>query len=505
MKYYNGDGTVARDEYDRVGDMTLYASWTETDPSAAGSISVNGTRLTGGESKDGYGWNYDGATGIVRLYSASAVYVVTGKDTAGEFGIQIDAAQCVVTLSNLTINASANVSRPPVEVVAGRNVVLAMAGENSLYGPKDHPAIYVQPGAALKIMDGGGKLTAEGGENAPGIGGKAGDASATGALDIQGGTVVAKGGTNGAGIGAAKGSCFGTAKIGGGTVTATGGNAGAGIGGGAEGTGFSVEISGGTVTATAGGNYSAGIGGGYRGVGGSVKISGGVVTATSNLDGAGIGAGSNNNASLYTGITVEISGGLVTATGVSAPAIGPGNYGGCGAIAISGGTIDARAFGTYPRPIGKSKYSSADSVTVTGGAIYLGKDDIIPVPRNARSEQVFPIDFDIGLPTTKVTSFTMGTYSYGLKDTSTDSSGNLRLWLPSTAGQKATVIIEMSDGSKHYFCFTIDGNGKREDQEYLMVNGEFAVNGVPFSGSGWHCAGDSIVYLDNSPLDVAGV
>ena len=538
VKYYNADGSAVRDEYDCVGNLTLYASWTETDHSAVGKIRVNGTQLVGGESQTGYGWSYDGETGIVRLSTMNGVYVITGRDTAGEFGIQADAAQCSVILSNLVINANANVGRPPFEVTAGRNVVLTFAGSNYLYGPKDHPAIYVQPGATLRILDGGGMVTATGGGNAPGIGGKVGDTSGTGTLDIKGGIIYANGGSYGSGIGAAKDSGFGTVtisggkvsaeggsrgagigdgscgtgcsvEISGGTVSATGGGYGAGIGGGGESTNFSVEISGGTVTAKAG-TAGAGIGGGYNGIGGSVRISGGTVTATSTYYGAGIGAGDAESNGTASGITVEISGGFITATSEYAAGIGPGDYSSCGAITISGGTVYAKASNSNSRAIGKSHRSTASSVTIIGGAIYVGKDEINPVPRNTRlagpeKEQVFPIDFEIGLPTNKVVSFEMGTYNYGVKDVYTDENGNLRLWLSSTDGQKATVTIVMEDGSRHYFCFIIDQDGNRIDQEYLMVNGQFAVNGVVYTGDGWHSTADGTVYLDNSPLDVTGV
>jgi len=565
-KYYDANGTAVIDEYFNVGDVTLYASWTSTDPSAAGTITINGTTLVGGISDSGYGWSYDGDTGILRLYIYASNYVITGTDNVGEFSILADAL-CSVTLSNLTINASANNIRPPFEAVAGKSPLLTFKGTNHLYGPKNHPAVYIQPDATLTIRDSGGTLTAYGGANAPGIGGKVGDTSGTGTLNIEGGTITANGGTEGSGIGAAKGSGFGTVMISGGTITAKGSALGAGIGGsngagmgtyiisggtvnatggssapgigcGPDGIGGSITISGGTVTAR-GGNSAAGIGGGqastfgsititggdvtaiggisncaaaigggYNGKGGAIKISGGNVTANANASnhyGAGIGSGdaSRGNMGMETGITVEITGGFVTATSRAAAGIGPGDYTKCGAITITGGTVYARTSNPSGRgDIGKGTYY-AESVTIQGGAVY--SDRINPDPKNRRSENVYLMDFDIGVPTNKVVSFSMGTYEYGLTDVYTDSSGNLRLWLPSTGDQKATVTIEMADGSMHYFCFIIDENGKRIDQEFLMVNGAFVVEGIACSGVGWHATADGTVYLESSPLEVTGL
>ena len=322
---------------------------------------------------------------------------------------------------------------------------------------------------------------------------------------ISGGMVVARGADGGSGIGSGPDGIGGVVRITGGTVSATGSGDGAGIGSGKGSSNFSVEITGGMVTAQSSYN-AAGIGGGYNGTKGTVRISGGTVKATSSGYGAGIGAGDANSRGLNTEITVEISGGIVTATSGSACGIGPADWTTCGAITISGGTINARSTRSGVRAIGRSTSFSAESVTITGGAVYVDKSGVEPAPKNTRSEQVFPVDFDIGLPTNRATSFEMGSYSYGLKDVYTDESGKLRLWLPATGDEIATTTIKMSNGSTYYFCFEILSDGTVKSHDYLIVNGEFVFSGRNYSGgNGWRSTADGTVYLERSPLDVSGV
>ncbi len=114
-----------------------------------------------------------------------------------------------------------------------------------------------------------GRLTAQGGVNAAGIGG--GNMGTGGTVTITGGKVTAQGGNNGAGIGGGNMGTGGTVTINGGKVTAQGGDSGAGIGGGIGGAGGKVTINGGEVTAK-GGDDAAGIGAGWNGSGGTVTV-----------------------------------------------------------------------------------------------------------------------------------------------------------------------------------------------------------------------------------------
>ena len=364
-KYYNADGTAAAEEWGTIGDLTLYAYWTLEDPHLADTISVNGVGLVGGQTQTGDGWYYDGSTGYVWLQEQGRTYVITGNDPAGEFSIY-SSASCTVVMSNLTIDASHNVNRPPFENNPNSSPVLMFAGTNHLYGPVGFPAIYTYGVGTLTIRDGGGVVYATGGANAPGIGGAPG--TSTGSLKIEGGTIEAYGGDYGPGIGSAKDGGFGSITISGGIVTAVGkgisfSGGGAGIGGGASQPGGVIRITGGEVTAT-GGDGGAGIGGGSSAAGGNISISGGTVNATGGRVGAGIGGGVNGD-----GGTIAITGGAVRATGGDGGAgIGGGDCGAGGSITISDGDVVARGTG-YGAGIGGGRNKIGGTITITGGHV----------------------------------------------------------------------------------------------------------------------------------------
>ena len=214
--------------------------------------------------------------------------------------------------------------------------------------------ISVTSGNAINIFaqsttDGMGALAATGAAGFAAIGGDNGTGNA-GSITIYGGRITANAGDRAAGIGGGLpgGTC--TVTINGGIVTARGGSVrgfgGAGIGSGSgldtsvTNTDVRVTINSGTVTAT-GGGYSAGIGGGSGVGGGEITITGGNVTATGGADRnyPGIGIGSGRGRYPIDGITINISGGVVSASG-------QGGAIGCyastgGGISITGGKIDA--------------------------------------------------------------------------------------------------------------------------------------------------------------------
>ena len=188
-----------------------------------------------------------------------------------------------------------------------------------------------------KLEIANGKIYAEGGDHAAGIGGGCGG---NGEVTISGGEVDAYGKTFAAGIG---GSGIGSGKvtIKNGKVTAKTDHQAASIGGGRNGSG-DVTILDGTVTTTlANNNPVTGIGGGlYSTKKSTIRILGGVVDAVGNGFGSGIGGGSGN----AQGAEVEIGGGAqVTAKG------GPGgsdDYGevyGAGAAIGTSGYPDSKA------------------------------------------------------------------------------------------------------------------------------------------------------------------
>ncbi|MDE6280853.1 MAG: SHIRT domain-containing protein [Oscillospiraceae bacterium] len=278
------------------------------------------------------------------------------------------------------------------------DVTVELDGENTLRSAQSSSGLGVNQGASVTIRDGDedgiGSLTAEGGLYGAGIGG-----GKTGDITIEGGNVTAKGGTYGTGIGGSNGGKVGnititgdgttvtargsgSAAIGGGrnggtvesititggsTVTATNPSQGAGIGGGFAGSAGDITISGeGTTVTATGGENAAGIGGGSFGSVGNIIIEGGsTVTATATgSGGAGIGSGRKGTAG---DITIKGNGTTVTATGgAGAAGIGAGNGGGAfGAVRITGGDIVARS-GYQASAIGNGDSGTGGTIAIQG-------------------------------------------------------------------------------------------------------------------------------------------
>ena len=203
----------------------------------------------------------------------------------------------------------------------------------------------------------GGTITVDGPPSGIGYGGAAiGGAywGNTGTITINGGNVTAAAHRFGAGIGSsAYASSGGTITINGGIVNATS-SSGAGIGGATQAKTPDIYIHGGNVTATATATGHAGIGGGGVSSAGIITIDGGTVTATGGSLAAGIGGGAGipSNAPGNCG-TVTITGGTVTATGgTGAPGIGGGGASSASESGADGGTIiitggNVTASGTY--------------------------------------------------------------------------------------------------------------------------------------------------------------
>jgi len=357
-------------------------------------------------------------------------------------------------------------------------VNLILLGKNTLTGGLNYAGLSVPDGATLFITSASiGSLTATG-YNSAGIGG--GGNGGGGTVTISGGTVTATG-VDGAGIGGGNGGGGGgTVNISGGTVTATG-DMGAGIGGGCfNGNGGTVNISGGTVKATGEEGDSevsgAGIGGGGNGGnGGTVNISGGTVTASSvfrgSLSGGGAGIGGGNDGG---GGMVTISGGTVTATGVEGGAgIGGGYKGSGGMVTISGGTVTASSvFGTSSvttnfeggAGIGGGIDSSGGTVAISGGTVTatggqggagiggtvtidggsVNASGMQPLVYSTPGQEEY-LAMITGLPVSTAVSYTV----YGSRPVScsTDTSGQLYLWLPAP-GSATSILI--TAGSTYY-------------------------------------------------------
>lgn len=237
-----------------------------------------------------------------------------------------------------------------------------------------------------------GKVIAQGGNGAAGIGG--GCRGHAQNITINGGIVEAKGDGGGAGIGGGWGCNGKDITINGGTVTATGEEGGAGIGGGRSyygpadwiASGENIHINGGNVTAKATVSDGAGIGSGGDGNTRGIYITGGTVYAEGSGDGSGIGSGGSSSGAT----DINISGGDITAIGgkgnnivKSSESAGIGGYFYCSYkdgkvekvwtnIVISGGTVNATGkigIGTIKSTY-VSKYDKHETtITISGGTI----------------------------------------------------------------------------------------------------------------------------------------
>ncbi len=192
-----------------------------------------------------------------------------------------------VTLDSINIDVSTSENASAIETTS--DVTMSLVGTNTLksgsYG--------LNNSTGNLIIEGSGKLQAEGGRDSSGI------RSGSGSLTINSGTIIAIGGLGGAGIGAGSGGTAKNITINGGMINATGGSAGAaGIGGGGK-----VILSG---------------GGSISGCAENITINGGTITATGSDGGAGIGGGNEGSAS-----NIVINGGSISASGENA--IGGGN------------------------------------------------------------------------------------------------------------------------------------------------------------------------------------
>ena len=238
----------------------------------------------------------------------------------------------------------------------GTGKLIAQGGENAagIGGSNMHSTMHI------RIY--GGIINATGGKNGAGIGG---GYNGSGDSGIYGGTVTATGGENGAGIGGGyKGNCD-YLKIKNGTVIATGGSGAAGIGGGNSGYCKYIYIYSGDVTAN-GGDYAAGIGGGSGGEGSNIEINGGEVTANGGQSGgAGIGGGNGG-----TGSQITVTNGKVNATGGEAGAgIGGGGSGTGSNITISGGTVTAKGNYGAAGIGGGGNRGVAKDIIISGGSV----------------------------------------------------------------------------------------------------------------------------------------
>ena len=209
--------------------------------------------------------------------------VITGTSKENNVTINAEKDQTAnVTLSGVNIDVR-DKGKAAVSTTGEGNVSIELNGESTLRSHYEHAGLEKNNGGSLTIADEdkNGKLTAWGGQQGAGIGGRSG-----------------KDGSN--------------IFITGGRVNAIGGLAAAGIGGGLGGNGSNITISGGKVGATNGLN-GAGIGGGLRSKGNDITVSGDTKLKVrggveDDIDGAGAGigdGGSNADGSRIPGAEVE--------------------------------------------------------------------------------------------------------------------------------------------------------------------------------------------------------
>ena len=243
--------------------------------------------------------NITGAIDLSKLtgdYEAQNGDILTGT-LPSAYHLSI-AEGATVILYGVTISDN---SEPGITCNGDATIILE--GDNTVNSTASERAgIQVGSYNTTLTINGTGSLTANGGNNAPGIGN--GDHSVTearGNIIIIGGTITANGGFGGAGIGSGESCSCGDITISGGTVNATGGVGvmgwlGAGIGSGQNGNCGNITISGGTVTAT--GYIGAAIGSADKGKYTSINIGSGITSVTAmSEDGTPIGKASNDKGS----------------------------------------------------------------------------------------------------------------------------------------------------------------------------------------------------------------
>ena len=249
-----------------------------------------------------------------------------------------------VTLAGVTNTSNTENEIAGIQCEGDATIILADGTTNNFKGSGNISAVHIPKDKTLTIRGGGTLVADNSGVGGAGIGG--GYWSDCGNIVIEGGTINATGINQSAGIGSGENGSCGNITITGGNITATGGNNAAGIGSGKEGSCGNISISGSAQVTATGGTYAAGIGSG-SGNGnsgnpivsscGAISITGGTIEATGGNDAAGIGGGWYGK---FTSISITKDITRVTATrsndSWNAP-IGKGNYDqGSGAVTFGG-------------------------------------------------------------------------------------------------------------------------------------------------------------------------
>ena len=323
----------------------------------------------------GTGWTWQPDTSKLSL-SGEADCTLSGANNSKAFMVSV-ASDATVTLDGLNLNAN-----NPFELATGVSATIAL-GERQNVIKTDFPsytAIDVPQGATLTITNvaENGKLTAIGGNDAAGIGGRKGQT--VGTIRIAGGTIFARSG-EASGYACSDAAC------------------GAGIGSGNKGRSGDIYITGGRIYA----------------FGGTQHI------LIANYLGAGIGGGDSSNSS---GCRIEISGGTILARGGKnddsyAADIGDGYGAAFGGSTENGYTVVITGGSVYPIHVGADE-KEAFTQSKVGGTNR---------PRNANGAIVELANLNVGAANRRV-QFS-GLENYGTNDIWSDDNGVVHLWLPS--------------------------------------------------------------------------
>lgn len=222
-----------------------------------------------------YGTDFTYENGVLNVISDKAVTIKNQEgvqETTDSIAVSTPQDKIAnITLGGVGVTRSAGCNCSPLSIASGSNLelILSEGSTNTLYAgnsewqwnTENRAGINVPYGASLTIK-GSGKLHAEGGKYAAGIGSNGAPAQDPGSSESNLNEFAA-----------------GSITINGGEVKAVGGNLAAGIGGGALGRADSITLTGGTITAI-GGSSAACIAGGFC-EHGSGTISGGRIIVLS--------------------------------------------------------------------------------------------------------------------------------------------------------------------------------------------------------------------------------
>ena len=135
---------------------------------------------------------------------------------------------------------------------------------------------------------------------------------------------------------------------------------------------------------------------------------------------------------------------------------------------------------------------------------------IEPAATNLSGRAVFPVAFEMGVPSALVTSIVIEGASKAAKDLWTNEDGILKLWMASTDGRQYTISVTVVDAdgeeTKKSWGYKIDDNGNYVfSTDILTVDGQPVTGGSDSSGAGWrYRAKSALLTFSNGDHTVSG-